>query len=85
MYPYDSGSHPEATYTRFLRPHTRPADIVRFALSGDQGIKAKGEGTDEWSQLASILRAEDNSKVEDCNEDIDTLLVFVSLLLCLKF
>ncbi len=34
----------------------------------------------EWTWLAQALRAADDGKVNDCDDDIDTLLVFVSLL-----
>lgn len=36
---------------------------------------------DPWTKVAKILREYDEEKIKDCKEDIDTLLVFVSLLL----
>ena len=33
-----------------------------------------------WAAMAKTLRDVDGDKIRDCKEDIDTLLVFVSLL-----
>ncbi len=41
------------------------------------------EQIQEWTWLAQALRTGDDGKVKDCDDDIDTLLVFVSLLLSL--
>ena len=42
---------------------------VRYVLSG----QPKG-----WAAMAVVTREFDEEKIQDCKEDIDTLLVFVS-------
>lgn len=40
--------------------------------------------TDEWTRLANALHEHDESYIEDCKDDIDTLLVFVSSICCYR-
>ena len=42
---------------------------------------------EEWDRLLSKLRADDEAKVKNCKEEIDTLLVFVRFpsLICATF
>lgn len=42
-------------------------------------ISNQNLGTAGWTRLSKILHTYDETKVKDCKEDIDTLLVFVSL------
>ena len=38
---------------------------------------------DEWDRLSKAMRTYDEVKIKNCNDDIDTLLVFVRVLACL--
>ena len=52
-------------------------DEVRLAKNLD-GMKAF-DAKNPWKEIEGTVRTVDESKVKDCTDDIDTLLVFVCL------
>ncbi|CAL1703306.1 unnamed protein product [Somion occarium] len=69
-----SGSHPQAAP---MRPKHNPT-----GLSPDQVLQSDRFRTgaqDGWSKISKLLQQHDERKIQNCKEDIDTLLVFAGL------
>lgn len=60
----------------FSQEYQRDVDATKINLQ--YGVPGQQAG---WSAMAKVVRDFDEEKVRDCKEDIDTLLVFVSLLI----
>lgn len=40
-------------------------------------VATLGDGSDGWTKLDKVFRQFDEGRIQDCKEDMDTLLVFV--------